>query len=55
MKGRPSLGVQPTVVRLSNETRERIRALVGDRGMSKFIREAVDRELDQRERATDSP
>lgn len=51
MMGRPSLGVQPTLVRLSDEARMRIRMLVGDRGLSQFIREAIDNELARRERA----
>lgn len=49
--GRPSLGIKPTLVRLSEEVRERIRALVGDSGMAAFIREAVERELKRREKA----
>lgn len=48
--GRPSLGIKPTLVRLSEEVRERIRALVGDSGMAGFIREAVERELARREK-----
>lgn len=51
--GRPSLGIKPTLVRLSEEVRERIRALVGDSGMAAFIREAVERELKRREKAKD--
>jgi hypothetical protein len=47
--GRPSLGIKPTLVRLSDEVRERIRSLVGDSGMAAFIREAVERELKRRE------
>ncbi|MCI1374192.1 MAG: hypothetical protein LKH33_08650 [Acetobacter sp.] len=38
-----------TSVRLSPEERERIIALVGDRGMAQFIREAVEKELRRRE------
>lgn len=49
--GRPPLGIKPTLVRLSDEVRERIRALVGDSGMAAFIREAVERELARREKA----
>lgn len=48
--GRPPLDNKATVVRLPDEIRERIRALVGDRGMAQFIREAVERELKRRER-----
>lgn len=47
--GRPALGIKPTLVRLSDEVRERIRALVGDSGMAAFIREAVERELKRRD------
>ena len=46
--GRPSLGVKPTQVRLSEEIREQIRELVGEKGMAQFIREAVERELKRR-------
>ena len=49
--GRPALGNKPTLVRLSEEVRERIRALVGDSGMAGFIREAIERELKRREKA----
>ena len=51
--GRPPLNVKMTAVRLSEETRERIRALVGDNGMAQFIREAVERELRRREKQKD--
>lgn len=44
------MGIKPTQVRLSEEIRERIRALVGDNGMAQFIREAVERELKRREK-----
>jgi len=47
--GRPPLNVKETKVRLTDEQRARIEALVGTYGMSKFIREAVDRELERRE------
>ena len=46
--GRPPLNVKETKVRLTDEQRERIAALVGTYGMSKFIREAIDNELDRR-------
>lgn len=48
--GRPPMQVKATVVRLPDDTRERIRKLVGDTGMAQFIREAVERELKRRER-----
>jgi hypothetical protein len=48
--GRPSLGIKPTQVRISEEVKERIRLLVGEQGMAGFIREAIDRELKRRER-----
>lgn len=48
--GRPPMQVKATVVRLSEEVRERIWALVGDNGMAQFIREAIERELKRRER-----
>lgn len=47
--GRPPLNVKETKVRLTDEQRDRIAALVGTYGMSKFIREAIDNELDRRE------
>lgn len=48
--GRPPLGNKPTQVRLSEEVREEIRELVGEKGMAQFIREAVDRELKRRKK-----
>jgi predicted DNA-binding protein len=48
--GRPPMQVKATVVRLSEEVRGRIRALVGDNGMAQFIREAIERELKRREK-----
>lgn len=50
--GRPPLGVKPTVVRLSQEVRDRIAALVGKSGMAAFIRDAVEAELRRREKAS---
>ena len=50
LKGRPKLGNKPTLIRLSDETRIRLRSLIGDRGMAAFIREAVERELAPREK-----
>lgn len=48
--GRPPLGNKPTQIRLPEEIRERIRDLVGEKGMAQFIREAVERELKRREK-----
>lgn len=48
--GRPPLDVRETKVRLTEEQRSRIAALVGTYGMAKFIREAIDAELDRREK-----
>lgn len=47
--GRPPLGMKPTTVRLSIDTIRRIKALVGNRRVAVFIREAVESELQQRE------
>jgi hypothetical protein len=47
--GRPPLGMKPTTVRLSAETISRIEALVGNRRVALFIREAVENELRRRE------
>lgn len=49
--GRPALGGYPTNVRLTEDLRERIRSLVGDRGMAQFIRDAIEHELERREKA----
>ena len=49
--GRPALGVKETKVRLTDEQRGRIEALVGKNRMAEFIREAIERELKRRERA----
>lgn len=48
--GRPPLGVKPTMVRLTEDVRRRIVALVGENRMAAFIREAVDAELARREK-----
>lgn len=48
--GRPPLGNKPTQIRLPEEIRERIREIVGVKGMAQFIREAVERELKRREK-----
>lgn len=47
--GRPPLNVKPTVVRLADDVRRRIVALVGENRMAAFIREAVEAELRRRE------
>jgi hypothetical protein len=49
--GRPPLNLDKTVIRFSAETRKRIEALVGKRGMAAFTRDAVERELTRREKA----
>jgi len=49
MMGRPPLGMKPTTVRLPAETIRRIEALVGNRRIAVFIREAVENELRRRE------
>jgi hypothetical protein len=48
--GRPPLNVKETKVRLTDEQRERIEALVGPNRMAQFIREAIERELKRREK-----
>lgn len=47
--GRPPLGMKPTTIRLSAGTIRRIEALVGNRRLALFIREAVENELQRRE------
>jgi hypothetical protein len=47
--GRPPLGMKPTTIRLPVETIQRIEALVGNRRLAVFIREAIDNELQRRE------
>lgn len=47
--GRPPLNVKETKVRLTDEQRHRIEALVGPHRMAMFIREAIDNELARRE------
>lgn len=53
--GRPPLKAnvetKATMVRLTEDTRQRIEALVGPNRMAEFIREAVERELKRREKA----
>ena len=52
--GRPPLGMKPTTIRLSADTIRRIEALVGNRRLALFIREAVENELQRRERPDSS-
>lgn len=47
--GRPPLGMKPTTIRLPVETIRRIEALVGNRQLAVFIRDAIDNELQRRE------
>lgn len=47
--GRPPLGMKPTTIRLTTDTIRRIEALVGNRRLALFIREAVENELQRRE------
>lgn len=53
--GRPPLGMKPTQVRLPADLRGRIEALVGQNQMAQFIREAVENEIDRRERSAKKP
>jgi len=48
------MNVKPTVVRLTEETRERINAIAGPNRMAEFIREAVENELERREKGDDA-
>lgn len=48
--GRPPLGVKPTTVRLPVETFDRITVVAGKNRIAAFIREAVDAELERREK-----
>lgn len=52
--GRPSLELDlvEQKVYLAKEQLRRVRDIVGKQGMSKFIREAVERELERRETET---
>jgi len=47
--GRPPLGMKPTTIRLPVDTLQRVEALVGNRRIALFIREAVEKELARRE------
>jgi hypothetical protein len=49
--GRPPLGNKSTNVRISEEVKDRIRQLVGDKGMAQFIRDAIDEKLAKREQS----
>ena len=48
--GRPPMNVKPTLVRLTEEMLERIDRLAGNNQRAQFIREAIERELERRER-----
>lgn len=48
--GRPPLGIISTTVRLPRAVLERIDALLGPGRRAQFIREAVERELERREK-----
>jgi metal-responsive CopG/Arc/MetJ family transcriptional regulator len=48
--GRPPLGIKPTTVRLPASLLERIDGLMGEHRRAQFIREAVERELERREK-----
>ena len=50
-RGRPSLGVKPTLVRLPDGVPERIDAVAGKNRRAEFIREATVTELERREAA----
>jgi Arc/MetJ-type ribon-helix-helix transcriptional regulator len=53
--GRPPLNVRATQVRLTEDVRRRIQALVGAHRMSAFIREAIENELRRREKLVGKP
>lgn len=57
--GRPPLDkkftTKPTMVRLTDDTRQRIEAVAGPNRMAEFIREAVDKELARQERLKSNP
>lgn len=50
--GRPPLNVKPMLVRLPEGMAERIDAVAGENRRAEFIREAVEKELKRRERAS---
>ena len=45
------MNVKPTMVRLTDEVRRRIEAVVGPNRMAVFIREAIEAELKRREKS----
>jgi len=51
--GRPPMNVKPVLVRLPDGVPERIDALVGPQKRAEFIRDAIERELKRREKASD--
>jgi metal-responsive CopG/Arc/MetJ family transcriptional regulator len=51
--GRPPLNVKPIIVRLPEGMTDRIDAIVGKNKRAEFIREALERELQNREDAAD--
>lgn len=53
--GRPPLGNKPTQVRLPEELKARVIALVGTYGLAKFIREAMEEKLARDERSKPKP
>jgi len=48
--GRPALGLKQTTVRLPVETVRRIEEVVGPHRLATFIREAVENELQRRDK-----
>ena len=52
--GRPPMHVMETKVRLTDDMRERIEAIVGPNRMASFIREAIENELNKREAEQDN-
>jgi predicted DNA-binding protein len=52
--GRPSLGVQSTVVRLPKGLGERIDALVGPNRRAAFIRKLVEKEVERLEKVREA-
>lgn len=49
--GRPPLNVKPTMVRLTEEIRQRIEAVAGPNRMAVFIRDAIEEKLRREERS----
>jgi metal-responsive CopG/Arc/MetJ family transcriptional regulator len=52
--GRPPLNVKPVFVRLPEDMPQRIDALVGKNKRAAFIREAIENELNRRQKAAKS-